>query len=218
MILDIIFTVNTILVKTTHNHNSTQTNIQIFLSKVSIFLPHIASLGDGSGARDVHDVGLDDDVEDPHGPLHGLRVELAHVGPGVLQLGLGDVQHPLPPGVVVRDGDPVVVSDHVGSYRLDGLAVGLDPAHSVSLATERLFHQTVLSLFRLTWISLTTQTKVASWPISTVMFFMPSTNLGFIPAPTGDKKVKLVLSHYLSRDVNSPGNMKDIAKIVSRSR
>ena len=102
--------------------------------------PHVPTLGDCPGPRHVHDVGLDDDVEDPHGPLHRLRVELAHVGPGVLQLGLGDVEHPLPPGVVVRDGDPGVVSDHVGPYRLDSFTVGLYPAHSVSLATTLLVY------------------------------------------------------------------------------
>ena len=37
-----------------------------------------------------------------------------------------------------------------------------------------------------TCISLTVQVKVASWPTSTVMFFMSSTNRGFIPAPTAD--------------------------------
>ena len=76
-------------------------------------------------------------------------------------------------------------------------------------------HQiSVLSFIFLTWISLTTQTKVASWPISTVMFFIPSTNLGFIPAPTGNNDN---VSAHLVMWAPSPGRMKDIAKIVSRT-
>ena len=94
---------------------------------------HVSPLGDCPGARHVHDVGLDDDVEDPNGGLHRLRVELAHVRPCILQLGLGDVKHPLPPGLVVRDGDPFIVCDDVGANCLDGFAVCLDPAHSVAL-------------------------------------------------------------------------------------
>ena len=43
----------------------------------------------------------------------------------------------------------------------------------------------------LTCISLTVQTKVASWPTSTVILFISSTNLGFIfiPAPAARKEV-----------------------------
>ena len=127
VILDIIFTVNTISVKTTRN-----TKIVRLKPTVSDS-PHSSSLRHGPRTRHLHDVRPDDDVEDAHHVLHGLGVELTHVRPGVLQLGLGDVQHPLPLELVVRDGDPLVVRDDVCPDGLDGLTVGLDPAHPVSL-------------------------------------------------------------------------------------
>ena len=61
--------------------------------------------------------------------LHRVGVELAHVGPCVLQRGRGDVEVvPLPPPLV-GDGDARVVGDDVVADGLDGLRVSLHPAH-----------------------------------------------------------------------------------------
>ena len=96
-------------------------------------LPDISPLRHSPGSSDIHDVRLDDDVEDAHPGLHGVGVELAHVGAAVLQLGLGDVEHPLASCVIVTHGDTVIVGDHMGPDGLDRFTVGLHPAHSMSL-------------------------------------------------------------------------------------
>ena len=87
--------------------------------------------------------------------------------------------------------------DDVGADGLDGLAVGVDPADPVSLHSVP---STACSLQSVpTCISLTVQVKVASWPTSTVMFFMSSTNRGFIPAPTADKIVFYISKMFMKK-------------------
>lgn len=57
---------------------------------------------------------------------HRIRVHLAHVTSGVVELDVRDVQLP---GVVpvVRDREPRIHGHHVGVDGQDGLRVGLDP-------------------------------------------------------------------------------------------
>ena len=105
------------------------------------------------------------------------------------------MQHPFPSGFIMLNAypskenlysipvkpscyPPRIVCNDVCPNCLDCLAVSIYPSHSVSLwiNTQILF---VLN-DDLTCISLTVQTKVASWPTSTVMLFISSTNRGFI--------------------------------------
>ena len=60
--------------------------------------------------------------------FHRVRIDLAHVRPGVF--GFDVLYQQLPHGRARTsfDGDARIVSDHVHIYRLDGLRVGLDPS------------------------------------------------------------------------------------------
>ena len=60
--------------------------------------------------------------------LHGVRVDLAHVGPLILALHVADVEGP-GVDVVVGDGEASVVRDDVLVDGQDRLGVRLDPRH-----------------------------------------------------------------------------------------
>lgn len=60
--------------------------------------------------------------------LHGIGVDLTHVGAPVLGLGVLDVERPRTE-VVVRDGEPGIVRDDVLVDRQYRLGVRLDPGH-----------------------------------------------------------------------------------------